>query len=97
MTKDPGGQAFPRQDVSLENCNRLHKTNVKGMTLRDYFAGQVLVGFLSQSPSSWFSSFKSATEAAVEMAEKDYKTTEEETFAKQAYEVADAMIAERNK
>jgi len=49
MAKDTGGQAFPRQDVSLEGCNHLHQTNVKGMTLRDYFAGQALVGIIGMS------------------------------------------------
>ncbi len=42
MTKDTGGPAFPGEGT---NMGRYH-----GMTLRDWFAGQALVGMLASAP-----------------------------------------------
>ena len=45
MTKETGGPAFPRSGVK-DGYGKV-VGDVKGMTLRDYFAGQVLVGWPS--------------------------------------------------
>jgi hypothetical protein len=50
-----------------------HRTDVKGMTLRDYFAGQALLGLLASDVTSPL-----------------------ETFVKQSYRVADAMLKARS-
>ncbi len=42
MSKDTGGQAFPHSE-QFNIGNGVYETRIKGgMTLRDYFAGQVL-------------------------------------------------------
>jgi hypothetical protein len=43
MAKDDGGSAFP---INERNCDGGHFYSNLGMTLRDYFAGQVLVGLI---------------------------------------------------
>ena len=42
--KDEGGPAFPQPS---HNGNFVSEYGMGGMTLRDYFAGQALMGFLS--------------------------------------------------
>jgi hypothetical protein len=42
--KKNGGPAFPQNDASVNRIN-----NLDGMTLRDYFAGQALVGIMANS------------------------------------------------
>lgn len=49
-----GGPAFPVQSIYSED----HGTNSRGMTLRDYFAGQALAGICAplyddESPTIW--------------------------------------------
>lgn len=78
---DNGGQAFPYDYV-------------RGMTLRDWFAGQVLANEIL---------FKSGSATNEDLAEElgvaqyDSKIHELPLYAKRAYRVADAMIAERKK
>jgi len=93
MTKDTGGQAFPVPINSLKE--------ERGMTLRDYFAGQALMGLLAQSPSSFLSSNKSAFEASIHAVKKRASEEEQEKqFYKMivptSYGFADAMIKEGN-
>ena len=57
----------------------------QGMTLRDYFAGQAMTGLLAAEQPGGFSYVKDATRTRAEYA------------AKEAYEMADAMIDERSK
>lgn len=54
------------------------------MTLRDYFAGQALMGIL-------------ATSKTIEDASGPLKTLSPEAIALMAFSYADAMLAERNK
>jgi hypothetical protein len=54
--------------------------NARGMTLRDYFAGQALAGSL--------------TGTGVEFVTNEEKA---QRFSKEAYLLADAMLAEREK
>ncbi len=70
--KDNGGPAFPQLYGSPK---------VNGMTLRDYFAGQALIGIMNICPK--------------EDPEPGEKTSQ--MFSRKAYLVADAMIAERSK
>jgi len=65
MSKGDGGPAFPREDYQT-NGGR----GQQGMSLRDWFAGMVLMGMPMGSPAS---------------------------RAEWAYQVADAMLAERSK
>ena len=74
MMKNDGGQAFPNTyERNLPQGRRTVSTG--GMTLRDYFAGQALIGIVKLNESRFWP----------------------EDDAKRCYEIADAMIAERNK
>lgn len=68
-----GGYAFPQ---ALEGAER-------GMTLRDWLAGQAMIAIMSQKYSA-----KLSREASPELCF-------DEALAKHAYEIADNMIAER--
>lgn len=81
MGKDTGGPAFPRrQHNSIRGGDLVHPTRIPGhgghpgMTLRDWFAGQALPGYL-----------------------QDELGNDSEWVAKQCYDQADALIAERNR
>ncbi len=60
MTKDTGGPAFPF------TCEKYYS---EGMTLRDYFAGKAMQGYLGDS--EWLSNVspKGTSEAAYRMAD----------------------------
>ena len=78
MTKNTGGQAFPSFKKIIHtgvHGNNEIKGFINGMTLRDYFAGQILSNRLSP---------------------KLFGSTDEE-LAKACYDLADAMIKERDK
>lgn len=66
-----GGLAFPR----ISQSPSPYRTEMDGMSLRDYFAGQAVHGLMIDRP--------------LECPFSD--------VAAQAYEVADAMIAERER
>ena len=76
--KDTSGPAFPVPPNSEEQKERGYWEYPQGMSLRDYFAGQALSG--------WLASF----------AGMDSKIKPEEV-AKESFQFADAMIAERYK
>jgi hypothetical protein len=91
MDKDDGGAAFPRNSVPATvtyDGNRSHHTMFvpaqDGMTLRDYFAAAAIPSLLSND-----------IEAIARSASKE--ETVGEFLAKQAYKMADAMLAERSK
>lgn len=93
-----GGPAFPtvatvEKDSSIY-CDTSFPdvSSVGGMSLRDWFAGQIVSGLLSQSPSGIFSD-RSFTEAIIEMGKKEFT----KHVAEAVFELADAMLAERNK
>ena len=73
MDKNTGGQAFPVQFDFVNQIDDLSRQ--EGMTLRDWFAGQILCG-----TSFW-----------------DIKENDTEYIARRCYEIADAMIKERDK
>ena len=72
MNKDTGGPAFP--EAFYANVYAKEPTFREGMTLRDWFAGQAMMGTVNFPDAPSF-----------------------ENAAKQAYAMADAMIAERSK
>jgi hypothetical protein len=74
-----GGPAFPRtaNNYRQGDSHKYHDGNL-GMSLRDYFAGQALTGWLA-----------TAVNLAAEL--------DSEAEAKKAYEIADAMLKEREK
>lgn len=74
---DTGGPAFPVAETRDQYGNGLQEGS-SGMTLRDYFAGQVLAGLVAYPG-------------------RQNETNAPEHFARWAYAVSDAMIAERSK
>lgn len=75
MTKENGGGAFPLRFVDE------HDSIQPGMTLRDWFAGQALTGYLS-------------SEIFVRSLESGFTAKD---FAKEVFDLADAMLKERDK
>jgi hypothetical protein len=80
-----GGLAFPYSFVTqARGGSPTEIQNHSGMTLRDYFAGQALNGVLaSENPQYHY------------MCASNKKHTQ--SAARKAYEMADAMLAEREK
>jgi len=76
-----GGGAFPGPSDYRQDGSPIYMGQT-GMTLRDYFAGQALAG--------WLASYG-------ENMEHPSANGTIETVAKHAYEMADAMLAARSK
>lgn len=83
MSKDTGGPAFPCPELRLDDGTGVVAA-CDGMTLRDYFAGQALIPFVGH---------------CLDQAQEKGDTAEiaAKRYARSAYFIADAMIAERNK
>lgn len=81
MSRDDGGQAFP-----ITWTDSVAPT--MGMTLRDYFAGQALMGSLADTEN---------LEALHRMQEPKTARESRAALVRVCYELADAMIAERAK
>jgi hypothetical protein len=80
---DDGGPAYPGEQGHTPG-GTWNQTWNPGMTLRDWFAGQVLVGLLaSEGPDFAYKGSDSVTR--------------EELVASFAYKQAEAMLAERRK
>lgn len=47
MSKETGGQAFPRQQWEYDGQNNVLQYQEDGMTLRDYFAAKVMQEMVS--------------------------------------------------
>lgn len=87
MKKETGGLAFPRTGSFHDEASSDHdSTNQDGMTLRDYFAGMALQGMaiMLLTVKDAIGDFDPNIDAA-------------QATAKGAYEIADAMLAERSK
>ena len=87
--KETGGPAFPRPASEYTKSGTLPDGNdaineQEGMTLRDYFAGQALIGIMSNDPLLVVLINKNLDDPFGAVAEKCGKQ-------------ADAMIKERNK
>ncbi len=76
MSKNDGGPAFPLDIQGLGNS--------VGMTLRDYFASQVIIGYLSGNLRRADNMDKNGTIG-------------DDEIAQTAYGLADAMLKERSK
>ncbi len=84
--KVDGGSAFP-QHADTGNLEDWRM----GMSLRDYFAGQALGGLVA--------AYRATPEAAASLTDvaKAVGLTPQEVEATVAYEIADAMLAERGR
>jgi hypothetical protein len=80
MTEKDGGQAFP-QPVTVGPNDDMYPA-YPGMTLRDYFAGQALIGM-----GTW---------APLNAAEWQERETVQQVRAQWAYEQADEMLLARS-
>ncbi|ATM21050.1 hypothetical protein [Raoultella ornithinolytica] len=80
MSRNTGGQAFPRQQWEYDGQNNVLQYQEEGMTLRDYFAAKALSGWLASYPESNFHPVAAGNADEV---------------AKQAYMLADAMLKAR--
>lgn len=90
--KNDGGPAFLGTGDFGPNVGR-------GMTLRDWFAGKAIQGFLSQSHAGqgdWRNAGFGWGEDCANSLNKHSKTVAT-TLADFAYQVADAMLAKRTK
>ncbi|HHT7463917.1 TPA: hypothetical protein ACT1U1_001033 [Raoultella ornithinolytica] len=47
MSKETGGQAFPRQQWEYDGQNNVLQYQEEGMTLRDYFAAKAMQAMIS--------------------------------------------------
>lgn len=90
MSKDTGGPAFPdRLKLAADSGFYVYG----GMTLRDYFATQAMLGEIVTSASD---ATPKAAQALVDAAVMAGRSPAEQ-IAANAYEIADAMLAERAK
>lgn len=89
MTHTPnnGGPAFPQSDVLFEDGCELVRTSHGGMSLRDYFAGQVLASL----PRKYMA------EALWQVSQNLECVAHAEHASYVAYDIADAMLAARLK
>lgn len=95
MMKEDGGQAFP-QPVTVGPNDDLYPA-YPGMVLRDWFAGQALVGMMAQShggPKDWTHMGHGWGEDAVNHLNK-HETHVAHSVAGFAYQIADALLAAR--
>lgn len=85
-----GGPAFPREDYQTNGCED-KPLGQQGMSLRDYFAAKAMHAELNTAGA-----FEAPARALSEEAEKAGRSIEEQ-IAFNAYTLADAMLAEREK
>ena len=78
-----GGQAFPSVNPRMCIDNKNNITIYDGMTLRDYFAGQALIGLASQIPVPDIYDIAEGTRGG-------------KYYIKASFVLADAMIKERS-
>jgi hypothetical protein len=92
---DDGGPAFPEAGLSgLPNGEFIHGQS--GMTLRDWFAGQILAsGTIVAGESDTVASAEA--ELGLEKGTYTWKVHWPVLRAKRAYQAADAMLAARKK
>ena len=84
MSKDNGGSAYPSQPINRHG--ERHSPN-EGMSLRDYFAGQALMGMLSH---------EMGMNSLMQVCNGDPDLVHG-VLAKEVYDMADAMIVEKEK
>lgn len=87
MSKPDGGPAFPRPH-SPNPHGGMDDGPEEGMSLRDWFAGQALVG--------WLASFDEGIAASYDSEPEAWKEHQQEV-AKVCFGYADAMLRERDR
>lgn len=93
---DTGGPAFPEAtDEWCRETDRYRPSSYGGMTLRDYFAAQVLTGLMSDHTLDVFSEVEEEKLAHREALGLPYHTTE--SAAGFCYAMADAMLKARSR
>jgi len=80
MSKQDGGAAFPRP-YSYDDLNEFHASSERGLTLRDWFAGQTLAG-IAGDPTAF---------------NDRHGKDRNKAMAEWCFDQADAMLAEREK
>ena len=84
MSKTDNPQAFPQPIINVNTEGRLNTFKGEtGMSLRDYFAGQALMGICANPSIGTYNTSEISTK---------YNRT-----VYTAYKIADAMLKERNK
>lgn len=93
---DDGGPAFPWED--MRDSSGVPMPN-PGMTLRDYFAGQALAGIAKDAISEYHRLGGSVgwIKNAIDTMPSEDDPCSLSAAALSAYEMADAMIAQRSK
>jgi len=86
-----GGAAFPTQ-IGMRQTGQYETEfdTLPGMSLRDWFAGQALIGTLANSEG-----VHAATEPTNAILSGDRRSSFARFLATQAYDIADAMLAAR--
>lgn len=79
--KKTGGPAFPTGE-KLDNSGRIEHYMVAGATLRDYFSAKALQGMLAHM---------------TRYQPRDRNQNWHDAISQEAYQLADAMLKERNK
>lgn len=82
MSKETGGQAFPRQQWEYDGQNNVLQYQEEGMTLRDYFAAKAMQGWLAGYPAG---------------IEHPARSEDDFIIAELSYLMADAMLKAREK
>lgn len=85
-TINDGGPAFPTAE-NVSDPRNIGVNHVNGMTLRDYFAGQALSG--------WMATYGDSSIHPCDPDHGDRASVHAKNIANDAYLIADAMIAAR--
>ncbi|MFL7751383.1 hypothetical protein VZC42_17360 [Raoultella ornithinolytica] len=74
MSRNTGGQAFPRQQWECDGQNNVLQYQEEGMTLRDYFAAKAMQGRLANP--DWLASDERTAADAYQIADEMLKARE---------------------
>ncbi|MDS7875051.1 hypothetical protein [Klebsiella pasteurii] len=74
MSRNTGGQAFPRQQWEYDGQNNVLQYQEEGMTLRDYFAAKAMQGRLANP--DWLASDERTAADAYQIADAMLKARE---------------------
>ncbi|MEG8778914.1 hypothetical protein U4Q85_03220 [Klebsiella pneumoniae] len=74
MSRNTGGQAFPRQYWEYDGQNNVLQYQEEGMTLRDYFAAKAMQGRLANP--DWLASDERTAADAYQIADEMLKARE---------------------
>ena len=74
MSRNTGGQAFPRQQWEYDGQNNVLQYQEEGMTLRDYFSAKAMQGRLANP--DWLASDERTAADAYQIADEMLKARE---------------------